>query len=128
MNLRGFVHISHLTSHISSSFLVCGLGVTMSSCGRFNVPPFRHGHQHSRPSHRHDHRQPLPRPPPTIEEKRRVAEAICADVQDSTNANIPLVLAQEKESCESDEEFWSDPEEDRRLAMIPINMQSKANR
>jgi hypothetical protein len=99
----------------------------MSSGGRFNVPPFRHGHQHSRPSHRHDHRQPLPRPPPTIEEKRRVAKAICADVQDSTNANIPLVLAREKESCESDEEYWSDPEDDRRLTMIPINMQSKAN-
>ena len=101
----------------------------MSSGGRFNVPPFRHGHQHSRPSHRHDHRQPfLPRPPPTIEEKQRIAEAICADVQDSTNANIPLILAREKESCESDEEYWSDPEDDRCLAMIPINMQSKANR
>jgi hypothetical protein len=62
-----------------------------------------------------------------MEEKRRVAKVICVDMQDSTNANIPLILAREKESSESDEEYWSDPEEDQCLAMIPINMQSKAN-
>jgi hypothetical protein len=47
-----------------------------------------------------------------MEEKLCIAKAICTDVQEATNANIPLILAQETENSYSDEEYWSEPKED----------------